>query len=95
MNKQFLIGGVIGGVLVWLLLKKKCPKCGDGSPKVLIQTPIPPPPAPPAPPAPTPPQTPVLPTPPSDIKTLPVLDKPVGGQTAMAFTGNWGQWVKY
>jgi len=92
MNKQFLIGGVIGGVLVWLLVKKKCPKCESGgggqrgsvSPAVVVQTP----------PAPTPPQTPIVPLPPPETKTLPVLDKPVMGQTSLAFTGKWGQWVK-
>jgi hypothetical protein len=90
MNKQFLIGGVIGGVLVWLLVKKKCPKCESGGggqrgsviPAVVVQTPPPPP--PPPPPAP----------PPAETKSLPVLDKPVMGQTSLAFTGKWGQWVK-
>jgi hypothetical protein len=94
MKKQLLFGGVVGGVIVWLLMRNKCkpcPKCdGGGSapkfPSVLIQTP-------PAPPAPTPPQTPVIPPPPPDIKTLPVLDKPVAGQTGLAFTGSrWGSW---
>lgn len=94
MKKQLLIGGVIGGVLVWLFMRNKCkpcPKCDSGgggqrgyvSPAVVVQTT----------PAPVPPQTPVVPTPPSD-KTLPVIDKPVMGQTSLAFTGKWGQWVK-
>ena len=93
MNKQLFIGGLIGGVIVWLLMRNKCkpcPKCESGGggggqkspvfPAVVVQTPPPAPPPPPLPPA--------------DVKSLPVIDKPVMAQTSLAFTGKWGQWVK-
>ena len=64
MDKKFIYGAVIGGVIVYLLLRKKkeqcpaCPKCGNGGISTLypalVVPPIPAPPPPPPPPPPNP-----------------------------------------
>ena len=62
-DKKFIFGAVVGGVIVFLLMRKKkdekvvCPKCNNGSfptifPSVLIQPSAPVPPKPPVPPPP-------------------------------------------
>jgi len=61
MDKKYIYGAVIGGVIVYLLLRKKkekcpaCPKCGNGGISTLYPALVVPPipaPAPPPPPAP-------------------------------------------
>ena len=92
MNKQFIFGGLVGGVIVWLLLRKKCPKCGNGAgggkttngitPSVFVQNPIiaqPPPPSD------------ILPAPgDGGAKTLIPLQFTGSGYTRKS----WGNWVK-
>jgi hypothetical protein len=105
MKKEYLIGGAIGGILVWLFLRKKCKPCEGGGgknngsliiPSVFVQNPV-------VkeipqkdillPPAPTPIISPVLPPPPPPPSG--------GGKTnePLKFTGSdfyksWGSWVK-
>ena len=65
MDKKYLYGAVVGGVIVYLLMRKKkqeCPKCGNGGinalypalviPPAPAPAPVPPPPPPPPPPNP-------------------------------------------
>ena len=84
MDKKYIYGAVIGGVIVYLLLRKKkeecpaCPKCGNGGISTLYPALVVPPipaPAPPPPPPPPPPPNPKF-----------------GGnyQTFVGFTG-WGK----
>lgn len=67
MKNNFLFGAVVGGVIVYLLLRKKkqeCPKCGAQVPQVVIQSPPSPPPAPAPAPPPPPKPDPLPPAPP-------------------------------
>lgn len=84
MKNNFLFGAAVGGIIVYLLLRKKkqqCPKCGAQTPQVVIQSPPSPPPAPtPAPPPPPPPApVPLPPAPPVVPET----------KSFVGFTG-WG-----
>ena len=90
-NKSAIIGAVVGGVIVYFLMKnkKKCPpcaKCGKPAPAPSFPTVIvQPTPAPAPPPIPVPPPPPPPPPPPA-----PIVD---GGKFTASFVG-FGGWVK-
>ena len=103
-DKKFIFGAVVGGVIVFLLMRKKkdekvvCPKCNNGSfptifPSVLIQPSAPVPPVPPVPPKPPmppiPPKPPVPPAPPPPPPPPPMNG---GGKFKGSFVGfsGWG-----
>ena len=85
-DKKFIYGAVIGGVVVYLLMRKKkqecpaCPKCGNGGINALYPALV-------VPPAPAPAPAPVPPPPPPP----PPLNPKFGGYyaTFVGFSG-WG-----